>query len=139
MQSAALADALAELSSPFKERDSTADSALSMDDFVMGPTVVRTRRLSCDAISCLKPNICRDRLGTDSSAKVGRFKRRSCFLRQGIGGYGTVFLGRFKADHDGGRSKGSVVAIKAMGKDQLLAEQQVRPEKKKATPDKTID
>eukprot|EP01046_Picozoa_sp_COSAG06_P063381 COSAG06_NODE_14693_length_1134_cov_1.799034_1_plen_111_part_00 len=110
-----------------------------MDDFVMGPTVVRTRRLSCDAMSCLKPNICRDRLGTDSSAKVGRFKRRPCFLRQGIGGYGTVFLGRFKADHDGGRSKGSVVAIKAMGKDQLLAEQQVRPEKKKATPDKTID
>jgi len=67
-------------------------------------------------------------------SKGGRF-----FLRQGIGGYGTVFLGRFKADHDGGRSKGSVVAIKAMGKDQLLAEQQVRPEKKKATPDKTID
>jgi hypothetical protein len=32
-----------------------------------------------------------------------------------------------------------VVAIKAMGKDQLLAEQQVRPEKKKATPDKTLD
>lgn len=62
LQSAALADAVAELASPFKSRDCEQASALAMVDFEQGPTV-------------------------------------------GIGGYGTVFLGRLKADHDGGSRK----------------------------------
>ena len=62
LQSAALADAVAELASPFKSRDCEQASALAMEDLEQGPTV-------------------------------------------GIGGYGTVFLGRLKADHDGGSRK----------------------------------
>ena len=43
----------------------------------------------------------------------------------GIGGYGTVFLGRLRENHAGGGAQGAVFAIKAMAKSELVRESQV--------------